>query len=208
MDPHHQSKARLIAAWTMPTAVQAVVYVMVVALTVFLSSQDFIDKILFATGDFNPIRSGIGSVDFLLTRLIGEKLSGSLSLAVFWGAVGLIVNLLWWLGSNFSSELNNNLVYSKYVHPKDVNAQAQLQDFIKRTAIRTTVAVIGLVYGNYVISSGLPGIAERFSDITGNWDIAPNWGSLILTIALELLMLHMVVVLTRVVLLRKKVIND
>lgn len=192
----------------MPTAVQAVVYVMVVALTVFLSSQDFIDKILFATGDFNPIRSGIGSVDFLLTRLIGEKLSGSLSLAVFWGAVGLIVNLLWWLGSNFSSELNNNLVYSKYVHPKDVNAQAQLQDFIKRTAIRTSVAVIGLIYGNYVISSGLPGIAERFSDITGNWDIEANWASLALTIALELLMLHMVVVLTRVVLLRKKVIND
>ena len=202
---NHQTRQRLIAMWLSPTPVELTVYIMLTGLTLFLSSQSFIDQILFATGDFNPIRAGISGIDFLLQKVIGEKLAGSLSLAVFWASVGLIVNLLWWIGSNFSTELNNNLLYSRYVHPKDVSPRAQLEDFIKRTVIRTVVAVIGVVYFNYVLSSGLPTIANRFSAVTELWSVQADWGLLISTILLEILMLHLVVVIARLVLLRSKV---
>jgi hypothetical protein len=204
----HQSKAQIVAVWLLPTAVEVTVYVLITALTLFLSSQDFIDKLLFATGNFNPIRYGVSWVDFLLRRVIGERFAGALSLAVFWGIIGLVVNLLWWLGSNFSTELNNNLIYSKYVHPKDVSPRAQLEDFIKRTVIRTTVAIVGLVYFNFVISSGLPKITDKFTLVTERWATKQDWLTLGLTILSELLMLHLIVVLTRLVLLRKKVFAD
>ena len=202
---NHQTRQQLIALWLSPTPVEITVYMLLTALTFFLSSQSFIDQILFATGDFNPIRAGIGGVDLVLQRIIGEKLAGSLSLAVFWASVGLIVNLFWWIGSNFSTELNNNLLYSRYVHPKDVSPRAQLEDFIKRTVVRTVVAIIGLIYFNYVLSTGLKVIANRFSSVTELWSVQQDWGLVISTVLIEMLMLHLVVVITRLVLLRSKV---
>jgi hypothetical protein len=194
--------------WLAPTPAQVVIYFILAGLTLFLSSQQFIDDLLFATGDFNPIRAGIDLVDFGLRRLIGEQLAASLSLAVFWGLVGLIVNLLWWAGSNFSTELNNNLLYSRYVHPKDVSPRAQLEDFIKRTAVRTVAAISGLLYFNYVVSTGLPTAAERYASILHTWELSADWMALLGYVALQVTMLHFVVILTRLVLLRSRVFGS
>ena len=191
--------------WLAPTPAQVVVYFILAGLTLFLSSQQFIDDLLFATGDFNPIRAGIDLVDFGLRRLIGEQLAASLSLAVFWGLVGLIVNLLWWAGSNFSTELNNNLLYSRYVHPKDVSPRAQLEDFIKRTAVRTVAAISGLLYFNYVLSTGLPTTAERYASVLHAWELSADWVTLMGYILAQVAILHFVVILTRLVLLRSRV---
>jgi hypothetical protein len=74
--------------------------------------------------------------------------------------------------------------------------------------VRTTVAVIGLVYVNFVISRGWPAISNRFAAITSDWDISHPWAGIILTILSEMLMLHLLVVITRLVLLRKKVFDN
>lgn len=194
--------------WLVPTGVEVAVYVFITFFTVILCSQDIINNLLFATGDFNPIRAGIASIDSLLQHFLGEKIAGSLSLGIFWGTVGLLVNLLWWLGSNFSTELNNDLVFSKYVHPKDADPKTQLREFIERTAIRTTVAVITLLYTNFFLSQGLPHIATRFADIIKNWDFGLQWWPMLVTIFTEILMLHVFVVLTRIILLRKQVFSS
>lgn len=201
----HTSKTKQIITWLSPTPAQLVTYFILAGLTLFLSSQQFIDDVLFATGDFNPIRAGIDLVDFGLRKLIGEQLAASLSLAVFWGLVGIIVNILWWMGSNFSTELTNNLLYSRYVHPKDVSPRAQLDDFIKRTAVRTVAAVSGLLYFNYFISSALPTITERYASILHTWQASADWVALLGYVLQQVIMLHLVVILTRFVLLRSRV---
>ncbi len=203
----HKTKLRHFLDWVLPTPAEVTVYVMLTALTIFLCSQDFIDSILFATGDFNPLRYGISLVDYGLQRLVGERIAGSLSLAIFWGLVGLLVNLLWWVWSTFSTELNNDLVYSRYVHPKDTDPKAQLNDFIKRTVIRTSVAVIGIVYLNFVVSSGWPRVSNAFADIMRGWSGNADVLLLTLTALGEILMLHFMVIITRLVVLRKRVFD-
>lgn len=202
---HHTSTTKKIIFWLAPTPAQVISYLILTVLTVFLSSQDFIGHILFVSGDFNPIRAGIGLVDMGLSRIIGVRLAASLSLAVFWGLVGLAVNLLWWAGSSFSTELNNNILYSKYVHPRDVSPHAQLEEFIKRTAIRTIAAVSGILYFNFVLSSGLPTIAERLATIVYTWNFATDWFTMAGYVLSEVVMLHLIVILTRFVLLRSRV---
>lgn len=199
---------KYVLMWLVPTGVEVAVYLFITFFTIILCSQDIINNLLFASGDFNPIRAGIAGIDSLLQYFLGEKIAGSLSLAIFWGMVGLIVNLLWWLGSNFSTELNNDLVYSKYVHPQDTDPKSQLREFIEKTVIRTTVAVIALIYANFFVSQGLPGIATRYADIISSWDFATQIVPMLTTIFFELLMLHAFVVLARMILLRKQILNS
>lgn len=194
-----------IILWLVPTWTELAIYLFITFFTIFLCSQDFINGLLFASGDFNPIRAAVASIDSLLTHVVGEKIAGSLSLAIFWGIVGLAVNVLWWLGSNFSTELNNDLVFSKYVHPKGTDPRLQLREFIERTVIRTVVAIIAVVYTNFVISQTLPRLTARYADILKHWSFGAKWQSLLFAIIIEVLILHGFVVLTRVILLRKQV---
>lgn len=202
-----QNNITNVLLWLTPTVTEIAIYLFITFFTVVLSSQDFVNNLLFATGDFNPIREGIGSIDRLLERIVGEKVAGSLSLGIFWGLVGLIVNLLWWLGSNFSTELNNDLVFSKYVHPKDADPKSHLREFVEKAIIRTIVAVIGIVYINFVLSQWLPRITQRYNDVLNDFSIAKDWKLLIITIGAQVLMLHIFVVLTRIILLRKQVFD-
>lgn len=203
-----QNNLKFALIWLLPTWTELVVYLFIVLFTALLCSQDFINGLLFSTGDFNPIRAGIASIDGLLQHFLGEKVAGGLSLGFFWGIVGLAVNLLWWLGNNFSTELNNDLVFSRYVHPRDTDPNSQLRELIIRTAVRTVTAIIGLNYLNYVLSQGLPSITNRFADIFNNWSETSQWKTLAFTIFYEVIMLHGFVVLTRIILLRKQVFSS
>ncbi len=203
-----QNKITNLVLWLTPTGVELAVYIFITFFTAILCSQDFVNSLFFVSGDFNPIRSGIGSINGLLEGIVGERVAGSLSLGIFWGTVGLVVNLLWWLGANFSTELNNDLVYSKYVHPKDINPRSQLRDFIIRTAIRTGVAVIAIVYTNFVLSQWLPRISSEYASVFEDWDYTSRWSVLIPVILSQVLLLHIFVVLTRIILLRKQIFND
>lgn len=203
-----ENNFKYVLLWLVPTGVEIAVYFFITFFTIVLCSQDIINNVLFATGDFNPIRAGIASIDSLLQHILGEKVAGSLSLGIFWGAVGLIVNLLWWLGSNFSTELNNDLVFSKYVHPRDTDPKSQLREFTERTLIRTAVAVVAILYTNFVLSQGLPRIATRFADILKDWSFSTQLWPMVLTIFFEILMLHAFVVLARMILLRKQIFSS
>ena len=192
-----------VVRWFVPTVTQVAAYVFITFFTAVLSSQEVINQLLFSQEGFNPIRAAIGYIDVLLQNIVGERLAGGLSLGLFWGLVGLIVNLVWWIGSSFSTELSNDLVFSKYVHPKDADQQAPIKEFIIRSLIRAFAGIAGLLYFNYVLSNGLPRITQQYSDIFATWSSSQQWQSLIGTVVLECLMLHGVVVLTRVMLLRK-----
>lgn len=191
--------------WLTPSLMELAIYVFITLVTLFLSGQEYIKQSLFVSGDFNPIQAGISSIDLLLQNVVGEKVAGSLSLAIFWGLVGLGVNLIWWVGSNFSTELTNDLVFSKYVHPKDADPKTPLREFIEKTAFRTIAALIAIVYTNLYISDFLPRITTRMSYFIENWSTSKDWASLILAILSQIFLLHIFTILFRLVLLRKQI---
>lgn len=200
-------RIKQILLWILPSITEVFIYIFIALLTLLVSNADIVKNLLFVTEDFNPIRSSIATIDMLLQNLVGEKVAGSLSLAIFWGIVGLFVNLLWWLGSNFSTELSNDLVFSKYVHPEHSDPRAQLKDFIQRTFIRTSVFIVVVLFINFFVSQGLPRLSTRFADIIKNWQNYKDILGILYTIVLEVFMLHIFVVLTRFLLLRKRVFD-
>ena len=193
--------------WLMPNGIEILIYIFITGATLILSGVDRLKDLLFVSGDFNPIRLGISGIDLLLTRLVGEKLAGTLSLAIFWALVGVVVNLIWWAGSNVTTEINEDLEFSKYVHPSGVDPQSQIQDYSKKIALRTAVAVIGLLYFNFFISAGLPYVNQSYSKVINNWSTNKDFKTLIIAVTIEILLLHVFVVLTRVMLLRKRVFS-
>ncbi len=193
--------------WLMPNGIEILIYIFITGATLILSGVDRLKDLLFVSGDFNPIRLGISGIDLLLTKLVGEKLAGTLSLAIFWALVGVVVNLIWWAGSNVTTEINEDLEFSKYVHPSGVDPQSQIQDFSKKIALRTAVAVIGLLYFNFFISTGLPHVNQSYSKVINSWSTNKDFKTLLIAIATEILLLHVFVVLTRVMLLRKRVFS-
>ena len=193
--------------WLMPNGIEILIYIFITGATLILSGVDRLKDLLFVSGDFNPIRLGISGIDLLLTRLVGEKIAGTLSLAIFWALVGVVVNLIWWAGSNVTTEINEDLEFSKYVHPSGVDPQSQIQDYSKKIALRTAVAVIGLLYFNFFISAGLPYVNQRYSKVINSWSTNKDFKTLIIAITIEILLLHVFVVLTRVMLLRKRVFS-
>lgn len=201
-----KNKYILMLKWLAPSLLEMAIYLFVVLLTLFFSSQEFIKQSLFVSGDFNPIQAGIDSIDVLLQNIVGEQIAGSLSLAIFWGLVGVAVNMFWWLGSNFSSELSNDLVFSKYVHPKDSDPRSPLREFIEKTIFRTAAAIIALIYSNLFISDLLPRITTRMSYFIENWSISKEWLSLLLAIVSQLILLHIFTILVKLVLLKKDIL--
>lgn len=193
--------------WLLPTGIEIAIYIFITGVTFVLSSIEMVRNALYFTEDFNPIRAAIASIDLLLQNFVGERIAGSLSLAIFWGAVGLVVNIIWWLGSNFSTELSNDLVFSKYVHPKDTDPTSQLKQFIERTFIRAGIAIVAILYLNFFIRIGLPSISSNYSDIISNWSEKKEIGLIIVTIFKQIIMLHIFVILARLITLRKQVFN-
>lgn len=193
--------------WLLPSGIEVAFYVFITAVTFLVSGLDIVKELLFVSGDFNPIRSAILWIDTILQNFVGEKIAGSLSLAIFWGIIGLIVNLIWWLGSNFSTELSNDLVFSRYVHPRNTDPKSPLREFVERTFIRTTVAIIGIIYINFFLSQGLPRVSANFAEVIKNWSTSKEYMNIIINVVAEIMMLHMFVILTRLLLLRKQIFD-
>lgn len=202
-----RKRIHLAILWILPSGIEIALYIFIAVVTLAASSMDVVRSLLFVSGDFNPIRSGIASVDALLQHFVGEKVAGSLSLGIFWAIVGLIVNVLWWIGSNFSTELSNDLVFSKYVHPRDTDPRAHLREFVQRTVIRTTVAIIAIVYINFYFSQGLPRVTANYADVINKWSTYKDIKTIIFTSLAQIVMLHVFVVLTRLILLRKQIFD-
>lgn len=203
----YKNRITTLFLWLMPTWLEVALYIFIGLMTMFVSNLEVVREILFATGDFNPIRAGIDSITVVLEKVVGEKAAGSLSLAIFWGLIGLFVNAIWWLGSNFSTELNNDLVFSNYVHPKYYDPKSPLKEFITRSIFRGAVAIIFVFYLNFFLREGLPHATTRYHALISGWSADKNFVGILVGLLGQCLMLHVLVVLTRLLLLRKQIFN-
>ncbi len=191
----------------MPTGVEMSVYLFLCFITAIVSNLSFVKNFLYVADGFNPFSSAVGSIDQLLTQVVGEKIAGSLSLAIFWGLVGIVINILWVVVANFSTELNNDLVYSSYVHPKNSDPKGPLYEFIIKTSLRVGVTIIFLFFLNFAIRTALPSISGLYAHAIQDWPKEKHYVGIASAIIFEVLTFHTFVVLTRLITLRKQVFN-
>ena len=193
--------------WLLPTGIETALYAFFSFITIILSISSSIKNFLYFSGGFNPISAATDSINQLLVHFIGERIAGSLSLAIFWGLIGLLINVLWWVFSNFSTELNNDLVFSSYVHPRSSDPRQPLKEFIEKSAIRVSVGIVLVFYLNFVISSAIPAIISRYSLVISDWSKHRHILTAILTFVFEILVFHVFVILVRLLTLRKQVFS-
>ncbi len=140
-----------------------------------------------------------------LTGLIGAHASATLITATFWAMVGILVYLALWLFGNFSNVLSNDIVMTKYMHPRGDDTYFPLKRLLLRILFHTAMAVLFVLYINFFIGQLLPFFSDSFNGIPSHWsDI-----SFLLTagkvMLIEVFALHIFVVLSRLLLLRKRV---
>lgn len=204
------AKTRLIQTtlWLLPTWIELFVYVAVVGATLFVSNSVSLARWLFVPQNFSLIGSITGSIDELLQRLVGERIAASLSLAIFWGLVGMLVYVIIWLISNFSTELNNDLILSKYVHPRAANLESPIKQFFSKFLFRTAIVFVMIFYINLMVRVFLPLITAEFNIVLTEWPKHKSIRTLIICLLAELILLHGFVVLTRLLTLRKRVFSS
>lgn len=202
--PNNKNRLTQVLFWFLPTWTELAIYIFLAIITIAISNMSFIREFLYASNDFNPIRDAINSIDVVLQRIVGERVAGSLSLGIFWGLVGLLVNAFWWVGSNFSTELNNDLVFSNYVHPQNYDPKTPLREFISKSVFRFGIVVVLLFYVNYTIRELLPHLTSHYSNIVSSWGQSMNFIGLIVGALLQVIALHAFVVLFRLLLLKKQ----
>ncbi len=191
--------------WFLPTTLEVVIYIFACGLTLAMSNIDAVRNFLYVSGDFHPISAGVGIIDYFLTKLVGQKIAGSLSLGLFWAMVGVVINLVWIIFANFSTELNNDLVFSNYIHPRAADPKAPLREFGIKFAFRVGVTIIFIFLFGFTTKYGLPFITTRFASVIKNWPSSKNIGTVLWVSLFEILLLHSFIILARLATLRKRV---
>lgn len=203
------NKNRIMQAclWLLPTTLEVCIYIFICIITAVLSNIDMIKQFLYFTEDFHPFAAAVGSIDQLLTQLVGERLAGSLSLAIFWGLVGVVINILWVVFANFSTELNNDLVYTSYVHPRNTNPKSPLYEFITRSVFRFGVILMLIFFLNFSVRVVVPLVTTHFAIAITNWNSNKYYLGVFKSVILEIITMHIMVILFRLLTLRKQLFN-
>lgn len=203
------NKNRIIQAllWLLPTTIEVCLYIFICMITAVLSNIGVIKQFLYFTEDFHPFAAAVGSINQLLTQLVGERLAGSLSLAIFWGLVGVVINVLWIVIANFSTELNNDLVYSSYVHPRNTNPKSPLYEFITRSIFRFGVILMLIFFLNFTVRVVLPVVTTHFAVAITSWNTNKYYMGVIKSVIFEIITMHIIVILFRLLTLRKQLFN-
>lgn len=202
-------RSRLIEVtrWFWPSWSDTLVYVAISLLTLALSGLSFIHQILYAQENIDIIDAVLGSISTLVERTIGFTMASSGSVAFFWALVGFVIYIIIWLGINFSTELDNDLAITKYVHPRNVDLHSPLRDLISRTIFRVVVFVVLLFYINLFLAVLLPHFNNIFRSTISAWPHPAVLWRGASGIIEQVIAMHILVTLFRLLLLRKKVFD-
>ncbi len=193
--------------WLLPTWAELAVYLFLSFVTLLLSSQSFLKSWLYVPKDYSFYAEILRSIDSLLPKLLGERIGGSLPLGIFWGAIGMIVYVLIWLFGNFSTELNNELVLSKYIHPRNTHPQPHLRLFLTKIIFRIFIGILLVLYANFALRVLFPLWASNYQQVISNWDSQHLYALLLWSLFGQMLTFHGFTIFFRVFLLKKRVFD-
>ena len=195
-----------ILSWLAPTASELVWYLFLSGLTLVLSSLAFFRTFVYAPSEFTLKELTLGTVSGLLERYVGNQITRSGVVIIFWGMVGLLVYMSIWLLMNFSDELGNDLAITKYIHPRNVDTSSPLRDFLSKTFFRVAVFIFLLFYLNFFLSILLPTSIVFYRSAVSNWPQLRCFIDGGIGLSIQLIALHIFTVLIRLLFLRKQVL--
>lgn len=201
----HRSTAIRAFLWLLPTAVEVALYTVLALITLAVSNIDFISEFLLIPPEFSLKTAILGSLEEFIARLIGEEMAATLITGIFWGIVGMAVYVLIWLLGNFSTEFTNDLTLSKYMHPKGVDRYSPLKRLLLRVIFHLFIGLCIIIYINLLIAVMLPMWAARYSAAIDVWPELAGVGTILWTVITQILVLHFLTVLFRLLLLRKRI---
>jgi hypothetical protein len=147
----------------------------------------------------------LDSINDLIQRFVGDHVARSAVVAIFWALVGLAVYLLIWALINYSDEFGSDLAATGYVHPKNVNTTAPLIYFITRIAFQIFSLLLLVFYINFLIGVLIPRLGVFYQTSTKLWPSTNSLENGLIGIIGEFAIIHVIVVLIRFLLLRKRI---
>lgn len=197
-----------IMAWLLPTSIGLSVY-FVVAVSLALSSlSSSLRELLFTPNDFNFSDSILTTINDMLSRLVGDLAARNIVVAVFWGMVGLLVYIFVWLGINYSTELGNDLAYTKYVHPKGVDVSSPLKDFLSKSLFRLCSGLVLFIYALTLVGVLLPLAGGLYYQSGELFFSISSITHILSATAITFVSLHVLIILVRLITLRKRIFGE
>lgn len=194
--------------WLLPTWYEIIIYGMIIIGTIIASNFHVVEQFFELTDDFDIRRIILNLISSGLESLIGTKVSATLVTAVFWLIFGIIIYTIFWFVGSFSSELTGDIASRKYIHPRGTNPDDALKSFARRSVFRLISAVALTFYLNFLIHILFPFIASNYQDLLQRWTELAFIRNGLLLLVLEIAALHIIAILSRLVLLRRRVFSS
>lgn len=149
------------------------------------------------------VGNDLASVFFRVNTLV---VLGNIAFALFWLIVGLVVFYGAVVAHNFSSELIRDAAADKYIVPVGVDKYARLRGFLIRTAVQLAALLMLIFYIMFVIRVCTPYWVHSYTDFFARFP--SDIGEVLLAVASQLFMIHLVVILVRLLFLRRRVLGQ
>lgn len=191
--------------WFLPTRIEIVFYLFIGLVTLGLSDLGAIERLFLIPENVDLNQTILGSSGSIMRQILGSQTSSIVIQSLFWGVVGSLVYSLLWLLSNFSTEVNNDLAVKEYVKPAGADPFLPLKTLVGRALFRVTNIVLLAFAAGLVIQVMLPLWIDSFQNLIHFWPQGTYIIAALLSLAAEIISLHIITVLARLSLLRKRV---
>jgi hypothetical protein len=202
-----KSNLQLMLLWMIPSGTESIIFGSISLFTLVVSNVSFVRTYIGAPSGFQFRDATLGSINSVLEQFAGGGVTRSGVVIIFWALVGLVVYALIWLLINFSTELGNDVALTKYAHPRNVDTSSPLRDFISRTIFRVAVFAVLLFYLIFFWNSILPHCVDLFRTTIEDWPEVSAFISAAVGLIIEFISLHFFVVLLRMLLLKRRLVN-
>lgn len=194
-----------ILKWLLPTGYEIIIYSMIIVATVIASNFHVIEQFFELTDDFDIRKIILSAISSGLEFLIGRNVSATLATGIFWGFFGIIIYAIFRSVSNFSGEISSDLASRNYIQPKGSDPDGALKSFVKRSAFRLVCAIALAFYLNFLVQIFLPFLTDNYAPLLQQWSELTIIRNALFMIVLEIAALHIIAILSRLVLLRRRV---
>ncbi len=201
------SKFYTLISWLQPSAIELVVISTLSVLTLALSNVVFFQDLVFLPKDFSLKAATLDSLNNFIVKLVGDSIARSVVVAVFWASIGLLVYIMIWLLLNFSNELGNDLAVTRYMHPRNVDTNSPWRSYLSRVSFQITALVVFIFYLNVSFGALIPYCGGLFKSALMQWPSLVALKYAVIGLASELVVLHVMILLIRTLMLRKRVFH-
>lgn len=196
-------RAYLHVFW--PTTFGVIVYSFLSLSVIVLHQFVVLRQVLAVPSQLHLGTLVVSTVSRWLDAVLGAGRTDTLVVGVFWGAVGLAVYVFLHGLAKVLREVGEDLEERTYIWPKNSDRNRPLENLARRLLFRLAVAGVMVVYVTHWLGNALRGPVLLDTGLAP-WLTAHIWVEYAVWFVAEVLLWHGLVVLTRLLLLRERIL--